>query len=193
MAEVEQWHPVVGYEGLYEVSDQGRVRSLDRLVRRSNQYGAEGSFMWRGRILKSTWSPSTGKYRTGKTGYFVVALSDGERREQRRVHRLVLLAFVGPAPDGYEAAHEDGNFANNALRNLSWKTAKGNSADRIRHGRQSHKPTWIKLKPADVRAIRAAVAAGATQKSQCDKYGLSSGYVCSLVHPERHYANGVTV
>ncbi|WP_211339176.1 NUMOD4 motif-containing HNH endonuclease [Salana multivorans] len=114
----ETWLPVVGYEGLYEVSDRGRVRSLDRL-------SAAGAPQ-RGRVLR----PSI-----AKGGYPMVSLYRDRGRSTRTVHRLVLLAFVGPEPEGAEACHRDGNPTNNALPNLYWGTHSENMHDAVRHGR----------------------------------------------------------
>jgi NUMOD4 motif/HNH endonuclease len=178
----ERWLPVVGWEGLYEVSDQGRVRSLDR--RRSS-----GNRTWpiRGRILKPVWGNTRPDY--PQLGYYSVAFSDCGRREQWRVHRIVLTAFVGPSD--LEALHSDGNHANNALSNLRWGSSKDNARDRITHGRQyhPHPDTCFntKVSLADREAIRLAVANGASQKSQCEKYGLSSGRLCFIVNKSGKY------
>lgn len=68
-------------------------------------------------------------------GYLRVSLSDGPKRVYPKfVHRLVLKAFVGAAPDGYEARHLDGDPANNSLTNLKWGTSTENQEDRRTHG-----------------------------------------------------------
>lgn len=113
----ENWRPVSGYEGAYEVSDQGRVRSLDRIARDGKRL--------RGRVLRPFVMP-TGHVRA-------VLVKDGVRRTLK-VHRLVLQAFVGPAPEGTEALHRDGNAGNNTLSNLRWGTKSENSRDQIAHG-----------------------------------------------------------
>lgn len=112
---VEQWRWVVGYEGRYEVSDQGRIRSWLNRGGQSTQPGQP-------RVNKSTrnWA-----------GYHVVSLrgSDGSKR-QRRLHCLVLEAFVGPRPEGFQGAHEDDNKDDNRLGNLAWKHLGDNIIDR---------------------------------------------------------------
>lgn len=120
----EEWRAVVGYEGRYEVSNLGRVRSLDRLVR-----GGKGGLRpVKGRVLK----PMAGQY-----GHLSVDLCKGGRRIRRmsRVHRLVLESFVGPCPDGMEVCHYDGDPANNRIENLRYDTRSANMFDRVRHGR----------------------------------------------------------
>lgn len=116
---MEVWKAVHGFEGLYEVSNAGRVRSLDRIVnskRRSRQKR-------KGRIL-----------RPGKAHYLNVNLVDGDRRMGTKVHILVLLSFVGPRPAGMEVCHINGNPYDNRLENLKYGTPKENQSHRIAHG-----------------------------------------------------------
>ena len=113
----EQWKPVPDYEGIYEVSDQGNVRSLDRIDAAGNRR--------LGRARKPVTKPS---------GYLKVDLSRDAVERGYFVHRLVLTAFVGPAPDGMETRHGDGDPTNNALSNLSWGTHAANISDQVTHG-----------------------------------------------------------
>jgi hypothetical protein len=112
----EEWRSIVGYEAKYEVSSKGRVRSLvncNEMPRREP------------RLLKQY----------GNRGYRLVQLSKHNRVKAFQVHRLVLQAFVGnPASAIHQAAHNDGNPANNRVENLRWATPKENSADRFGHG-----------------------------------------------------------
>lgn len=118
----DSWLPVVGYEGLYEVSDLGLVRSLDHYSRA----GAHASRLYRGRQLRAV---------PGELGRLQVSLHDGAGRQKTRlVHHLVLEAFVGPKPDGTEACHGDGDASNNRLTNLRWDTHVSNEADKRSHG-----------------------------------------------------------
>lgn len=111
----EEWRSVPDFEGLYEVSDRGRVRSL-----RS------------GRLLKQG--------RVGKYGHRQILLSPGcgLKAKAMYVHRLVLLAFVGLPPGGLQACHNDGNAGNNCLDNLRWDTQSSNMHDRVKHGTHHH-------------------------------------------------------
>lgn len=119
----ETWLPVVGWEGLYEVSDLGRVRSLDRFV--ASRDGSRKPH--KGRILTGSINRSTG-YRTAT----LVDASSG-RRHYALIHRLVLEAFVGPCPDGMECCHSDLDRSNEALSNLRWDTRSANTLDAVRH------------------------------------------------------------
>lgn len=119
----ERWLPVVGWEGLYEVSDQGRVKSLARTAIRRND---DARTPIAGRILKPGLQ---------KTGYRMVNLHDAGQRTTRHVHRLVLDAFIGPLPDGFVSCHNNGHPGDNRLENLRYDTPSANNFDRVRHGR----------------------------------------------------------
>jgi hypothetical protein len=120
-SDVEQWAPVVGFEGLYEASTHGRVRGVTRTLDHP-----QGPFIRRGQVLKERRQP-------GSMGYCVVVLYS-TKRIHRRVHRIILEAFAGPRPDGMVCRHLDGNPMNNRLANLRWGTQAENIADKVRHG-----------------------------------------------------------
>lgn len=122
----EIWKPVVGYEGIYEVSDQGRVRSLDRAVLCSNGRRRQV----KGRVLR----PATGMH-----GHLYVSLWRKNTQTSFLVHRLVLESFVGPAPVGLMCRHLNGDAGDNRPNNLAWGTAKENAADTKLHGTN---PRW---------------------------------------------------
>lgn len=113
----ERWLPVVGFEGRYEVSDHGRVRSVDRIAQT-----ATGARRYRGVMLRPG---------TVESGHQLVVLGKGN---SRLIHALVLAAFVGPRPAGHDSLHHDGNPANNRLENLRWGTRSENVRDAQRHG-----------------------------------------------------------
>jgi hypothetical protein len=115
--QAEQWLPVVGWEGLYEVSDRGRVRSL----RRPTKVGVRG-----GRLLRQNVRPDY--------GYRRVDLTHAGRRSTRTVHTLVAEAFV-PNPQGYPLVrHLNGVPGDSRADNLGWGTYAMNVADAQRHG-----------------------------------------------------------
>lgn len=120
----ESWLPVVGYEGRYEVSNQGRVRSLDRERLRNIGSGVETNKL-KGRILRAC---------RRRSGHYACSLGDGKRQSVRVVHQLVLEAFVGPRPEGYEACHNNGDPSDNRVENLRWDTKSANALDSVRHG-----------------------------------------------------------
>lgn len=118
MTSTEVWLPVAGYQGIYEVSDKGAVRSLDR-VAGNNQNR-------RGRVLKERQLPN-GRPR--------VSLAKDGSVKDAYTYRLVLEAFVGPCPPGHEALHWDDDPSNNSLTNLRWGTRTENMRDMSRNGR----------------------------------------------------------
>lgn len=117
----EQWRPVVGYEGCYEVSNLGRVRS----VRRTAIDSAGRWRTWRGRVLR---------LKINADGYPVAGLTQNNVTRSHLAHRLAALAFLGPCPEGQEVRHLDGNPANGALSNLAYGTKSENAQDTLRHG-----------------------------------------------------------
>lgn len=113
----EQWRPVVGAEGRYEVSDLGRVRSVDHVVLRADPRYTPARQVRRpvrGRVLRPA---------TKKSGHLDVAIGKGN---QRQVHQLVMEAFVGPPPAGHEVLHRNHNPADNRLVNLRYGTRSEN-------------------------------------------------------------------
>jgi hypothetical protein len=119
----EQWRPVVGYEGLYEVSDLGRVRSLARRV----PHGRLGHITVTERILKPV--------AVMRGGYASVMLSQGGAERHYKVHHLVLCAFVGPMPEGdAHTRHLNDLPTDNRLVNLKWGTRAENMRDAVRNG-----------------------------------------------------------
>lgn len=119
----EVWRDVVGFEGYYEVSNLGRVRSLDRIG--ETRPGLATRF--HGRMLK---------LQVNEGGYRTVQLNRDGNRTRAWVHRLVLSAFVEPQPDpSLIVRHLDGDPSNNVPDNLAWGTHAENALDCIRHGR----------------------------------------------------------
>lgn len=157
----EDWKPAVGYEGIYEVSDLGRVRSLDRTVTISN--GRQRQRL--GRVLKLGVS---GKYK-------VVMLSDANGcHVTHKVHRLVLAAFVGPG-EGIDGCHNNGNGLDNRLENLRWDTRSGNEKDKLRHGthNRGERHPNLALTAGAVQQIVAMRNAGMGNKEICSRTGVS--------------------
>ncbi len=114
---LERWLPVVGFEGSYEVSNQGRVKSLARVT-------VDGHRL-KERIMKL--SPST-------TGYLQVNLRKDGRYHARKVHSLVAEAFIGPRPAGMHIRHGSTDRTDNRAANLSYGTRADNEADKVRDG-----------------------------------------------------------
>ena len=157
---LEEWRPVVGYEGYYEVSSLGRVHSLSKRAQTASAGG----------ILRQTLMGKPGHMR------LTVSFSVGGKRKNGPVHRLVAAAFLGPCPDGMEVAHGPGGPHDNRLGNLSYKTHQANIAlDMRRDGtvRLGECHSTAKLTEDKVRAIRARYAAGERVADMVREYGAS--------------------
>lgn len=117
-----EWHDIPGYDGQYQITTDGRIRSGDKRVR----CAPGATRVVRGREL-SVMQRSDGYKFVSLTG------KDGVLSRQY-LHRLLLLTFCGCPPDGYYGCHNDGNPANNSLSNLRWDSPSGNNQDTVRHG-----------------------------------------------------------
>lgn len=157
----EEWRPVIGFNGLYEVSDRGRVRSVKRSVRYTSRYG---TFLMKfnGKILQQN-SPN-------RAGHLSVCLSKNNKQHLRWVHRLVLESFVGIAPKNMQCRHLDGVPTNNMLSNLRWGTHLEDRADMLCHGtRQTgEKHHAAKLTIKDILYIR-----GSKKRGLAKEFGVS--------------------
>lgn len=113
----EVWKDIQDYEGLYQVSNLGRVRSLGRPVFNAIKHGN----IWRkGKILKPI--------KTQNTGYYCVSLVKDKHLKRKSIHRLVAEAFIPNPNDLPQVNHKDENKANNQVSNLEWCTSKYNNA-----------------------------------------------------------------
>jgi len=110
----EIWQPVVGFESRYEVSDYGKVRSL----------------VFKNRVTSYRYDePLMLKLTVMKNGYLRVNLHENGKNLNAFVHRIVLGAFVGPCPNGYQACHYNGIKDDNRLENLELTTKNQHMRD----------------------------------------------------------------
>lgn len=117
----EEWRSVVGFEGHYEVSSEGRVRSVDRTL----IHGSGHPWTLKGRALKPA---------VNRGGYPIVVLCVNGSRHTAGVHTLAALAFLGPRPAGLDICHYDDVKTNNRTANLRYDTRSANQLDRVRLG-----------------------------------------------------------
>lgn len=115
-----EWRDIPGYEGLYQISNDGRVFSMPR--KRTRKDGSE--YFIPGRELKVVNAPTV--------RYPYIGLWKEGSMRIGRIHQLVLLAFVGPRPDGMLVCHRDDNPRNNRLENLRYDTPRGNAQDVVK-------------------------------------------------------------
>jgi len=150
---MENWLNVVDFEGIYEVSNFGNIRSS------------------KNKQLKKITIDSNGRPYLG--------LWKNNKQKIVRPHKLVLEAFVGKAPQGMECCHNDGNQQNNRLENLRWDTPKNNHADKLKHGTSNtgERCNWAKLTKAKVISIRADIR---TQKEIATEYGVQQSQISRI-------------
>jgi hypothetical protein len=170
------WKPVVGYEGLYEVSDRGEVRSLARRV----AHAFSGYITIKPRTLKANVDPPPG------LPYHYVFLSKDGKPRRFRIHTLVLTMFAGPCPDDMECRHLNGNPGDNRWpENLTWGTHTENTADVIRHGGTQLRNFKLTQKQATEIKL---LCGHLTQEEIGKKYGVSQATV-SLIHRGETWTN----
>lgn len=188
---MEIWRDIPGFESLYQASNFGRIRSLDRVRSVAPSRKAPNGFtvnikgaIHRGRHVK----------RNGKVVRILVGLRRDGRYFYRGIHELVLLAFIGPRPDGAYGCHKDDAPTNNRLTNLYWGTPTQNCADKIRNGNQPRGTAipWSKLTDDDVRFIRAN-AGVISQSKLAAQFGITQPRVSMIVNGKNwaHVALGM--
>ena len=159
----ELWKEIPGWEGLYEVSNLGKVRSKPRWVR-SGPGG--GMRQMGGAALKPSW----------RGGYLKVTLAPGKKTKS--VHHLVASTFLGPRPEGMDIRHLDGNRENNAITNLAYGTRSENLRDGylLYDGRHASK----KLSASDVREIKRLLREGIMQKEIAPLFGVAKNTISNI-------------
>lgn len=171
----EIWKPVVGHTG-YEVSNLGRVRSLDRIIEYRNRRGVLCFYKKQGRILRPG---------IASNGYPTVALYG----VTRTMHSLVIEAFIGPRLSGMEVRHLDGKRTNCILDNLAYGTPADNRADSKRHGTMARGSQYssAKLNEAKARVIR-SLKGKVSQSTLAKRYSVSPAAI-QAVHDGRTWTH----
>jgi hypothetical protein len=163
----ETWRDIPGYVGLYQASDQGRIRIHPETPRKKG-------LSFPGRVLQSK----------KQYGYSVVNLIDHDGvRHGHSINRLVAFAFHGEPPTPkHQAAHLDGDRQNNVPSNLCWATSKENHGHRAAHGTdpRGERSNSAKLTAPQVVMIRQAIASGRTQVAVAREFGVSNVQVRNI-------------
>jgi len=170
----EVWKDIPGYEGRYQASTEGRIRSVDFVIHRQLKRGGTGSMIRHGAIKK----PSPGN---SNVPYLKVWLFGEAGNKCYLVHRIIAATFLGPCPEGQEVRHLNNNYLDNRAENLAYGTHLENTADTIRDERHTHR-----LAPEEVRCIRGRIAAGETNTAIARDYGVSD-VVVSNIRLGRYY------
>ena len=163
----EKWRDIPGYEGYYQVSDLGRVRSLDRVI----PHRGNGKQFCKGTVLRLM--------ETSK-GYRWVGLGRRNTVSISCVHTLVALAFIGPRPAGHHVHHVDGDRADNRIENLSYVDARKHVSEHMRGNSKAKgsKHGQAKLDETKVAEIKRLLATGQYETGKiAEMYGVSRGAI----------------
>lgn len=184
---METWRPVLGYEGRYEVSDQGRVKSLAhiRVVRNGSGYVRKN---YPAKLLSCF--PNQGQ--RGRCGlvkpYLMVCLWKNGKSNQIFVHRLVAMAFIGvPRAKQPEVNHKDGNKLNNAVHNLEWCSRSENmrhafvSGLNLPRDMRGERANFRKLSANNVLEIRRLISLGQTHAKIAEQFSVTRSNIGCIV------------
>ena len=171
--EKEIWKDIKGFEGTYQVSNFGNIKSLRRTVKRSSQ---TGDYLQKEVILKPA---------TNAKGYYHVALRKDGDSKTFRIHRLVAESFISNPTGHPQVNHKDGNKTNNHVNNLEWTDNSGN----LKHAYKLGLRTSLgvnngncKLNPEFVKQIRSLYATKKyEQKDLAKMFNCTSGAISAIV------------
>ena len=174
----EIWKTINGFNGFYQVSNLGTVRSIDRKI-----YN-KGCRAWqnaRGCVLKPNYD---------KGGYTYVGLHDNESGKTKsfKIHRLVAFAFIEGFEDGLEVNHKNGIRDDNRVVNLEWITRSGNILDKYKRGYRpvGEKNNSAKLKNEYIPIITSLYDSGVSQNKLAKAFNVSQGTISHVIQ-RKHY------
>ncbi len=170
----EIWRDIEGYEGLYQVSNLGSMKSCDKIVKFKNG----GKREYKSLILKPT---------VANTGYFVVSLHKNNKRNLVLIHRLVAKAFIPNPERKPEVNHKNGIKTDNRVENLEWVTG----AENKKHAYDTNlrKSSTRKLTNEQVKKIRDEYVFGSKEYgcyALARKYGVSYFTIFRIIHHETY-------
>ena len=167
----EIWKAVPDYEGFYDVSNFGNVRSVDRFVKNRDGYPP--------RLVKG--KPLA--IRTDAIQRKVIDLYKSRVRKTAYVHALVLAAFVGPRPENADCCHNDGNPSNNHVFNLRYDTRSGNLKDKVIHGthNRGEQSPVAKLSNQQVVILRELAKNGTSQHDLFEIFKISKSHIRDII------------
>lgn len=157
-----EWLPVVGFEELYEISRWGQVYSIRHDKMR------KGAIDSKGYIRVTFWSKGVSC--------------------TKQIHRVVMEAFVGPCPKGYQVNHRDSNPSNNCVENIEYITGSENCRHAYRDGRNCRKGeshNQAKFTDNAIRDIRDRCRAGERQKDVAVEYGVDASTISYIARKKR--------
>lgn len=171
---MEVWKDIEGYEGLYQVSNKGRVKSLERTV-------------WTGRGYYQTLPERILKPCKDSRGYLYVNLCKEGKRKTCRIHRLVAQAFIDNPDNLPEVNHIDEDKENNAIENLEWCTSK----DNINFGTHNQRMAEKKSKPViGIHKITGLILEFSSTHEAERQTGIAQGNICRCCNRKYKSAGG---
>lgn len=170
---IEKWKDIPGYEGLYQVSNLGRVKSLERMVTYSD-----------GRRYK--YKEIIRKHLSTKQGYLSVSLSKDDKDVRFLVHRLIGICFIENPDNKPFLNHKNGIKSDNSLTNLEWVSAKENVnhayENKLMNPVYGERSPFAKLNEDEVIAIRRMHKEGVSIKEISERLKIGSRnvyHICS--------------
>lgn len=167
----ERWRKIPGFNSHYEVSDAGRVRSVNRTLQAVSRWGTWYERQVKGILLRPG---------RAKSGHLTVVL--GREFGSHTVHALVMLAFRGPTPAGLEIRHLNGNPADNRLMNLAFGTRSRNNQDKKWHAGQSN----FRLTPEQVKYIKASLGPHGAGRRLARQFDVAESTISAIKHDRFH-------
>ncbi len=161
----EIWKDIPGYEGKYQASNLGNIRSVTRKITQTSRYGELFTRTIKGRKIRP------GRYTS--SGHVSVVLGRGANGSP--VHQLVALTFIGPRPENADTRHINGDPTDNRVENLCYGSRTENILDHFRQGK-----AWRKLNYNQMMEIKQKLASGATGHSLAIEYGVSDTVISSI-------------
>lgn len=177
MEDVEIWKDIENYEGIYQVSNWGRIKSMKRVFyKRKARRNHETMPVYMPEKIRSI--------RLNPNGYVTIALWNNGKYKHCLVHRLVAIYFVkNPFPEIYnQVLHLDNNPANARWDNLIWGTQKQNIQQSVKQGRwhTGQKNFQTKLKDEDIPKIRELIAEGLSSRKIAEKFNVNKHAILSI-------------
>lgn len=187
----EEWLPIKGYEGLYEISNLGVIRSLDRIAQRKDRWGGDTSVSVKGRVLRPIKM---------KNGYLSVSLSKDGYAKNFLIHRLVASAFIPNEDTKMTVNHKNENKADNRAENLEWMTlpenlryGTGNMRGHTNRDRKWHREHNAGLNPNAKKVIQLSKDGEFIKEWDCIKtaskvLGICMSSICAVAKGKTHTA-----